>query len=288
MGAASARLDELSLQALWYDVFRGPPVSLALVPDIALLVGSSLQLAWAFKLRRLQLVEAYRVLFVYLLTTAVMSAAGIFLYRLFLGSPSPATANLYGWYWVVYQPLSWTLFFCLVVELFRHSLAGFTGLQRLGQWVIYVASAAAGAAFLGMIFLDISVETWKQFWRSGTGSVYFSLTLICFLLVSFATFFRLAVPGNVKVTFAAFGLAFIVEASLFLIPAFWEGIELGEQRLITSLVHVVCVAFGTFAFTKTGEKTASKGAPVVRDAGGGELSAKLRSFSKDLSKILRS
>ena len=261
------------------DHISGPNIAI-----IAILLASGLQTIWALKLRRLQLVGTYRVLFVYLLTTAVMSVMGLGLHGLFLRSPSPVTAGLYGWHFVVYQPLSWTLFFCLVVELFRNVLSGFKGLQRLGELAMYVALAGAGAIFLAMIFRDLTVDTWRQFWLSGAGSVYFVLTLICFLLLSFATFFRLAVSRNVKVVFATFGLVFIVEASLFLLPAAWAGLGADETWLITSLLHVTCVAFGTFAFSAAGESVTAASSP--RD--GARASAALKSFSGTLSRILRS
>ena len=255
------------------------------IPNIAVLLGSTLQAIWALKLRRLQLVRTYRVLFVYLLTTAVMSVMGLALHLQYLDAPSRATANVYGWHFVVYQPLAWTLFFCLVVELFRNVLAGLTGLQRLGEIVMNVVLVGAGVVFLAMIFLDLTVDTWNQFWQSSYTSVYFSLTLVCFLLVSFAAFFRLAVSRNVKVVFATFGLVFVVEASLFLLPAVWEGLGAEEKRLITSLVHVGCVAVGTFAFTAAGE-TVAGGRPGPQEAAG--ASAALRNFSGSLSRILRS
>ena len=261
------------------DHISGPNIAI-----IAILLASGLQTIWALKLRRLQLIGTYRVLFAYLLTTAVMSVSGLGLYGLYVRSPSPVTAGLYGWHFVVYQPLSWTLFFCLVVELFRNVLSGFKGLQRLGELAMYVALAGAGAIFLAMIFRDLTVDTWRQFWLSSAGSVYFVLTLICFLLLSFAAFFRLAVTRNVKVVFATFGLLFIVEASLYLLPAVWTGLEANERWLITSLVHVTCVAFGTLAFTASGERVAA-GSGLQDEA---RASAALKSFSGNLSRILRS
>ncbi len=265
-------------------VLGGHSVDHLSVPNIAILLASGLQVTWALKLWRLRLSHTYRVLFVYLLTTAVMTALGLSLYLLFVEEPSRVTASLYGWYWVAYQPLSWTLFFCLVVELFRNVLSGFKGLQRLGELAMYIALAGAGAVFLAMIFLDLTIDTWRQFWLSRAGSVYFALTLICFLLVSFAAFFRLPASRNVKVVFATFGLVFVVEASLFLLPAVWAGLEADETRLITSLVHVTCVAFGTFAFTSAGENVSTGGGP--QDSEG--ASSALKNFSGSLSRILRS
>ena len=206
------------------------------------------------------------------------------MYARHLDAPSSATANLYGWHFVVYQPLAWTLFFCLVVELFRNVLAGYTGLQRLGEWVMYVALAGAGAVFLAVIFLDLTVDTWKQFWRARHTSVYFVLTLVCFLLVSFAAIFRFPVSRNVRVVFATFGFVFIVEASLLLLPTVWAPLGQAGTRLITSLVHVICVGIGTFAFTAAGETVAT--GPGAQEAAG--ASTVLKCFSGSLSRILRS
>ena len=220
-----------------------------LPPLVVLLSGAAVvaELVWAIKLWRAALVRRYPVLFTFLVFVAASSIGSHIIYRYYAGSV------VYGWYWVVGQPLTWMLYFCLLVEIHNRMLAGFRGFERLGQVLIYVASGTVGVIFLAMTLLETSLEEWSQFWVLQERSIYIALTLFSLFLIFFALYFRLRVPRNVKVLFGAFTMIF---ASLAVVQVL--GDIMGErgasvERLVRTALSLLCMACGTFAFSRAGE-----------------------------------
>ena len=264
------------------------------VYQFSLLATCLLQVVWLVRLFRLRLVKHYPVLASYLAFVTLLSVT-VFVIRLLLPPWDPNSSvvgryyQMYGWVWVVSQPLFWTFSFCLVVEMYNRMIDDFAGLRRLGQLVMYGASVAAALLLLSMIFLDTSLATWRRFWFQQEGSVYFALTTLCALLVSFAVFFHLSVPRNVRILFMTFGIIFAAQAFMrMLISPLGENI-LQLTSYIVPIISVICLAVGTIAFSKKGEADSEAIAARRLDprtetamAGG------LQGFNNVLVKVLRS
>lgn len=241
---------------------------------------------WAVRLKLAGLVRSYPTLFSYLGFTVVFS---LLIYSLLQFAPRGRGASLYGWLWVVGQPLSWTLYFCLVIEVYNRMLKDFKGMQRLGQLVMYAASAGVGMLFLLMIFLDASAETWKQFWTLQERSIYIALTTLCLLLLSLAVFFHLPVPRNTRVVFATFGMIFALQAGLLAIERLL-GDEFRQTRyMIISIVSALCLLAGMVLFSRDGEQVVHVlPRPKLDEGTENMLKNSLQSFNDVLMKVLRS
>jgi len=269
-------------------------VTISWVSLIAWLTTCILQVAWAWRLVSLRLHREYPALFLYLIVTTLLSVGVIG----FLQILPPWTDNdssivpiykAYGWFWVVSQPLLWTLSFCLVVEMYNRMIVDFAGLRRLGQLVMYGASVIAALLLLTMVFADTSLATWRRFWMHQEGSFYIALTTLCVLLILFAVFFHLSVPRNVRVLFAVFGAMFATQAFMRTL-----GSELGEEftqlrDYLIPLISIACLAVGTLMFSRKGEADSEAIAARRLDprtetamAGG------LQGFNNVLVKVLRS
>ena len=134
--------------------------------DLLTVAAALAAIAWALNLWRTGLHRRYPVLLTYLVFAAGLTVGSYVAYNYF------AESVIFGWYWVVVQPLSWTLYFCLLVEAHNRMLFGFKGFERLGQLLIYAASGTVAMVFLGMMFLEASRETWEQFWFLQRRSIY--------------------------------------------------------------------------------------------------------------------
>ena len=170
--------------------------------DLLTVAAALAAIAWALNLWRTGLHRRYPVLFTYLVFAAGLTVGSYVAYNYF------AESVIFGWYWVVVQPLSWTLYFCLLVEAHNRMLFGFKGFERLRQLLIYAASGTVAMVFLGMMFLEASRETWEQFWFLQRRSIYIGLTLFTVFLVVFGLYFHLKIPRNVKTLFGTFGMLF--------------------------------------------------------------------------------
>jgi len=89
----------------------------------SLLIASCLlQVAWLVRLIRMRLVGQYPVLTSYLAFVTLLWVI-LFGIRSLLPPWDPNSSDvgryyqMYGWVWVVAQPLLWTFSFCLVVEM---------------------------------------------------------------------------------------------------------------------------------------------------------------------------
>jgi hypothetical protein len=269
-------------------------VTASSISDVAWAATCILQVVWAWRLVSSRLHREYPVLFLYLIVTTLLSV-GVFVFRQIL---PPWTADdssivpiykFYGWFWVVSQPLLWTFSFCLIIEMYNHMIADFAGLRRLGQLMMYGASVVAALLLLTMVFADTSLATWRRFWLHQEGSFYVALTTLCLLLLSFAVFFHLSVPRNVRVLFAAFGVMFATQALLRMLIS-----RLGEDftqlsNYAVPIISVICLLVGVLLFSRKGEADSEAIAARRLDprtetamAGG------LQGFNNVLVKVLRS
>ena len=269
-------------------------MTISWVSLIAWLATCILQVVWAWRLVSLRLHREYPALFLYLIVTTLLSVGVIG----FLQILPPWTENdssivsiykVYGWFWVVSQPLLWTLSFCLVVEMYNRMIVDFAGLRRLGQLVMYGASLIAALLLLAMVFADTSLATWRRFWIHQEGSFYVALTALCVLLILFAVFFHLSVPRNVRVLFAAFGASFATQAFMRML-----GSQLGDdftqlRDFAIPLISVACLAAGVLMFSRKGEADSEAIAarrldPATETA----MAGGLQGFNNVLVKVLRS
>ncbi len=216
--------------------------------DVLTGVAILVEVAWAVRLCRSGLYWRYPALLAFLVTT---SAGSLGFYVVYQSDPDSV---IYGWWWVVLQPLTWTLFFCLVVEAHTRMLSGFEGFERLGHLVIYAASGMVGVMFLGMMLLETSRESWAQFWFLQRRSVHIGLTVFTLFLVGFGAYFRLAIPRNVKTLFTAFAMLF-GSVSIILILADMVGEPIrAVQWPVMAAAYLLCIGFGAARFSLAGEE----------------------------------
>ncbi len=242
-----------------------------------------IEVAWALRLWQTGLYRRYPVLLTFLVTASLGTVGSYVTYQFY------ATSVVYGWWWVVLQPLSWTLYFCVLVETHNRMLSGFEGFERLGQLLIYVASGMVGVVFLGMMFLETSRETWAQFWFLQRRSVYIGLTLFTLFLVGFGSYFRLAIPRNVKTLFAAFAM-FFGSLSIVLILADMVGERIEAARRPLMAATYLCIGFGAARFSLAGEEQPQSiglQEPLNHEAEA-ELTSGLESLNNVLLRLLRS
>ena len=220
-----------------------PPIA-----DLLTVAAVLAEVGWALNLWRTGLYRRYPVLFAFLIVASLDSVASHIAYRHY------AESVIYGWYWVVAQPLSWTLYFCLLVEVHNRMLSGFKGFERLGQLLIYAASGAVSMVFLGMMFLEVSRETWMQFWFLQRRSVYIGLTLFTMFLVVFGLYFHLKIPRNVKTLFGTFAILFGSVAMTLILADMWGEAIGSVQRPVMAASYLLCIGFGAATFSLAGEQ----------------------------------
>lgn len=221
------------------------------IPKVATAVSIPLQIFWAGKILRFGLTSRYRALLAYLLTIPLFSIA--FLAGIYWLDPDTRSFRLfYGWLFAVFAPVNAILLFCVLVETARAMFRDYSGLQRLAQLGIYAASVAVVGILLSMTMMDTSVATWTRFWRDQERSVSMALTLLCLLLVSIGTLFRLDLSRNVKIIFLSFGLGFAANASFGLLSRYSGALGFNPRDILVPIASAAGFAIGAVGFSKAG------------------------------------
>ena len=260
----------------------------AQIPQLSWLLATVVQALWVFRIWRLGLTRRYPVLFSFLLSTLAFSLISVLLIQFNVQTSAGVNRPLYSWFWVVTQPIMWTLSFCVIVEMYNRILVDFAGLRRLGQLTMYLASGAVATLLLSMIFLETSLQTWRRFWFYHEGTVYVGLTLLCLLLVSFALFFHLKTPRNVRILFGVFGLIFATQAFMRMLGSEWGDDYVRLRDLAVPIISVVCLGVGAFAFSKAGERDGEMAVPKLDPGAETAMATGLQGFNDVLLKVLRS
>lgn len=214
--------------------------------QILLLLGSVLMVA---KLYRTGLWRKYPVFFTY------------FAFRI-PNSTWPLTVNTgslaYLWLFLITSPVCLVFYVLLVAELYRLILKKYRGMETMGRWVMYTASAASVVISV-LALLPRFTPAMPQRSRD-LGYEYalergidFSLVVFILLLLLFLSRFPIPLSRNVVVHAATFSLYFLSGALGLLLHALW-GINLSvEVNLFLSCTWLLCVAAWLLLLNPAGE-----------------------------------
>ena len=257
-----------------------------------------LQAGWAARLWRLGLARRYPSLLTFLVFATVSSLAGYFLFtdpqiRLSLGLRD-LSPQVYSWFFVISQPITWALYLCVLIEVYNRSMEGYGGLQRLSQMAAYGIAVGVGVLVVTLVILDSSgnlpVSRLIGPWIRAERSIFFGLIIFCVALAAFAAYFRLSVSKNARVVFAVFGLYFAGQVAL---DAFHAQLGLGFREVrknVTFFFYIPCLLAGLLAFSRAGEEAPATALARWRldERQEAMLTARLRSFNETLVRVIRS
>ena len=167
------------------------------------------------RLWRLGLVRRYPSLATFLAFATISSLLGYFLFaypqlRLSLGLRD-ISPQLYGWFYVISQPITWALYLCVLIETYSRTVEDYGGLQRLSQLATYGIAVCVGVFVMTIVILDSSgnlpVSRLIGHWIPAQRSIFLGLIMFCVALVAFVAYFHLRVPRNARVIFGVLELS---------------------------------------------------------------------------------
>jgi hypothetical protein len=220
--------------------------SLLHLVEILLLIGSALV---ATRLYSNGLWRKYRVFFAY----CVLRVPN-FVWPLVVSDQSP----VYFWLFLISSPVFVLLYVLLVAELYRLILEKYRGLETLGRWAMYAATAVS-VLISALALLPHITPAMPQSSRvlgyefALERGVDFSLVLFILLMLLFLSRFPVPLSRNVLVHAAIFSLYFLTSAVGLLLHALW-GIRLSaEVNLFLSAASLLCVAGWLWLLNPAGE-----------------------------------
>jgi hypothetical protein len=257
--------------------------------ELLWLAAVAAHVVWAARLYSIGVIKQYPVLTSFLLFSVAQSGVGFLIYRY---AAQGLASSAYAWFWVVSRLLTFTLYFCVLVEIGRRMLAGYRGFERLGQFVIFGSLAGVGAliALTVLLHSTTAVATLKSFWFLEERSIYLGLTATALVLAAFGSYFRLRPPRNVQIMMTVFGVLFAGEAVLWSLRGHFGNMGSSPFDLFGQLLYLVCPIAGAWAFSKAGEQQLWKVQfkPVMDAETEAVLAEKLSSYNQTLLRVLRS
>jgi hypothetical protein len=200
----------------------------------------------------------------------------------------------YGLVYSVAQPVVWTLYFLIVLELYSAALEEFPGIRRFGRLVLFSALAAMALACAGLILLDqrVGVDPYPflGYLVLQERSVFVALSAVTLLLLLFIGHYRIPVRRNVLILWTCFGGYFIFSAVLRTLR--WHfGAEFAPVRNVSNTVFYILALLGATIFLSRSGETEFR---PMRPMWGGRnrelevaLSLQLRNLNEALVKVLK-
>lgn len=195
----------------------------------------------------------------------------------------------YGWFWMLSKPLTWTLFFCVFVEIYKQMLTGYDGLRRLGTLALYAGLASSLVLVVALAFLAPPTETrtWISFWALQDRSVFTALTLLSLFLVGFAVYFRLRVSRDALVLLGVFGFLWGGEAALWLLRGYLGENFRAVRDVLSPLLVITGLSAGALLMMKVGEPEQIGVLATADLRTTSLLSSQLKSLNETLQKWFR-
>jgi len=253
--------------------------------------GVILQVMLLARLFRLGLIDRYPVLASYLAFDAAQTALRVYLYhsglRLF-------GLQGYGLFYFFSQPVLWTLYFLLMLELYSLMLAEFPGFRRLGRLTMYSSLGAVALSCCLLMVLDqqagFDSYPWLTYLILQERSVFLCLSLLALLLLVFAHYYRLYIKRNVWVLLACLGSYFLVGALLLTLREHF-GSSFAPLRNLANAAWFFCALLGALLFVSRAGETEARPLRVTWGRRNQQLEAslflQLQSFNHVLVKVLR-
>lgn len=247
--------------------------------EILLLIGSVLMAA---KLYHNGLWRKYVVFFAYFIFRVPNSA-----WPLVVNDESSAYLGL----WLFTSPVCVIFYVLVVAELYRLILEKYRGLETMGRWAMYAATAVSVLISVLALLPHFTPAMPQRSKHVGyeialERGIDFSLVVFILLLLVFLSRFPIPLSRNVVVHAAIFSLYFLTAALGSLLHALW-GINLSaEVNLFLSCTSLLCVGAWLLLLNPAGE-TVQAHLPLFRSGDEERILRELDSANAALLRISR-
>ncbi|MGB9457162.1 MAG: hypothetical protein WCB12_14030 [Bryobacteraceae bacterium] len=214
--------------------------------QILLLIGSALVAA---KLYRSGLWRKYSFFFAYFVFRIPNST-----WPLMVSTGAP----VYLWLWLFTSSVCLIFYVLVVAELYRLILEKYRGLETMGRWAMYAATAVSVLISVLALLPRFTPAMPQRSKHLGyeyalERGIDFSLVMFILLMLLFLSRFPIPLSRNVVVHAAIFTLYFLAAALGLLLHALW-GINLSaELSLSLSCVSLLCVGAWLLLLNPAGE-----------------------------------
>lgn len=213
------------------------------------LAGIGLAGALIIRLALTRLARAYLWFFVFLCCELLRNLVFLFL--------SPR-ANLYGYIFLITQPLTWLLYILVTLELYSAALRERRGLATLGQWTVSFGMILAVGVSALTLWADLSRPVGRYpilvYYSVIERGLLFSLALFLVLIIAFLSWFPLAVPRNIRVHAGVYSLYFLASTLAIFLRNVRGYSTTPLVNVFLSVITIVCYALWLSQLNRKGEE----------------------------------
>ena len=164
---------------------------------------------------------------------------------------------MYGWTWVLTEPILWILYILIVLEMYGLVLQKYPGIASLGRWAIFVGLGIALAITALTLSADFSnpsekFPTLRVILVGGRG-IASSLVIFLLLITVFLSRYPVPLSRNVIIYSIVYAVYFLSTSVVMLVRNVAGPKILDVVNLASSAISVVCVAVWLKYLNRQGE-----------------------------------
>lgn len=214
--------------------------------------GLGLSVALAVKMVVQRLFRVYIWFFVFLCFQILQT--------LVLLPVSPGT-NLYGWMFLISQPVRWVIYILVVLELYSLAFAGYRGIASLSRWVVTASLGVAIGVSALTLAADLARPTGRYkllvYYSVVERGLLFSLVVFLLLITLFLLWFPAPIRRNLVLHASMYSVFFLSSTSTLFVRNVAGYQTTPAVNAVLLLINVVCFGLWLWRFDKSGETAAA-------------------------------
>ena len=172
--------------------------------------------------------------------------------------PIPQMTDLYGWIYLITEPLAWLLYILVVFELYSVALRAHRGVATLSQWTLSVSLAVAVGVSALTLRADLSRAVGPypvlDYYNVIERGLFFSLALFLLLTTAFLAWFPLSVSRNIRIHASVYSL-YVLSATVAIFIRNVAGYAAGPGvDLALVSLNVICFGLWLGGLSRRGEE----------------------------------
>ena len=213
------------------------------------------------RLRSQGLHRVYRVFGAYLLFRAARSVALAVLPWAFYGvwghSYGQFANNVYGWVWILTEPVVWILQVLVVLELYSLVLQNFKGIASVGRWVLLagltIAIVLSSVTLPSELTHSAQHYTLLRGWLVVSRALDASLVIFLLFITAFLAWFPVPLNRNVVLYSMVYALYFITDTLAKLASNLLGASAWGAVNIAGNCVDLLCLGVWIAFLNRSGE-----------------------------------
>lgn len=205
--------------------------------------------------------------------------------RILSSSFLPRNSDVYAWFYLVTEPLTWLLYALVTLEIYQSVFRTLPGISKLSRYAILTATGIA--VTVSTLSLMLQADTASKFptlelYFTLERSIFLSLLTFVLMVVVFLAFYPVPVHKNAAIYSGVFALYFGVKTGAFLVRTLGGPDYALPASLAGILASITSGLLWATLLSRAGEMRRARSGRSLSEGREKQLVAQLQSFSDSL------